>query len=149
VASAFDEDMNELRALYDKTRHSIVEFQEGMGNAVGAARSKSRVVSAKVDGRGEVTELKLHTQAWRGMAPAELCKAILDTISQARTDSQQRLWKSMGDFMPPGLDVSKVVSGAYNWADAIPERPGLPKIVQEMFDQPMPNPAGDRRSDNE
>src|SRR5215211_7492675 len=96
-SSAFDEEMRKVEAEYEEARRSVIKSQKELDSTVGAAKSKSRVVSAKVDARGELTELKLHTQAWRSMAPVELCKVILTTINEAHAAAQQQLWKSMGD----------------------------------------------------
>jgi DNA-binding protein YbaB len=129
----FEEEMRKLQERYAKTRRRIMKSQEQMGKTTGAAQSKNRVVSAKVDARGELTELKLQTQAWRSMAPQELCSIIRSTINDARAAAQQRLWKSMGDLIPSGVDPSDVASGNYNWGQAMPEKPGLPKIVEEYL----------------
>jgi DNA-binding protein YbaB len=140
--SGFDEEMRKLQAEYGEARQRIVKAQEQLDSTVGTAKSKSRVVSAKVDARGELTELKLHTQAWRSMAPAELCAVILTTINEARGAAQQQLWKSLGDLVPADVDMSKVQSGKYNWGEAMPEKPGLPAIVEEYLQGSEPTRTG-------
>ena len=125
--------MKEAMAEYEKARSEVAQIQETLEKASGQARSKSRMLSVTVDGRGDVTELKFHTQAWRSMAPGELSKVIVQTIKDARAAAQREMWSAISPMMPDGLDLSEAVSGRLDWSAAIPTSPEMPTIVQDFL----------------
>ncbi|MEY9213890.1 hypothetical protein ABH917_003336 [Thermobifida halotolerans] len=71
-------------------------------------------MGAKVNVRGELTELKFHTQKYRQMAPAELATAIMDVVERARDQMAARVAKVYGQFAPEGIDLNEVMSGRFN-----------------------------------
>ncbi|WP_275041849.1 YbaB/EbfC family nucleoid-associated protein [Nocardiopsis potens] len=71
-----------------------------MESATAEAVSKDRMVSAKVNARGEIDELRFHTSKYRTMAPAELSAAVLDVIGRARAEMEQRVADALGPVAP-------------------------------------------------
>ncbi|TDQ44656.1 hypothetical protein EV190_1345 [Actinorugispora endophytica] len=89
--------------------------------------AKDRLVSAKVNAKGELIELKFHTQKYRQMAPKELSTAITDVIERARKQMAKRVVESYGSFAPEGVDLDEIISGRFN-----------PSRMLSGFDIPFP-----------
>ncbi|WP_231494141.1 YbaB/EbfC family nucleoid-associated protein [Nocardiopsis sp. CNT312] len=87
--------------------------------------AKNRLVGAKVNGKGELVELKFHNQNYRDMAPAELADAIVDVINQARDRMSDRVAELYKPLMPEGLDAHQAMKGDFD-TRAMFERMGLP-----------------------
>jgi DNA-binding protein YbaB len=147
MADHYEESMNRLKAEFDQAVKGLDKMQESLDNTKGKARSKSRMVSAMVDGRGDVTELKFHTQAWRTMSPGELSKVIIQTINDARAAAQRQMWSSVSDLVPDGPDLSELLTGQVKWSEALSDMHKLPRIVEEFLAVPDSSaPAGDSKS---
>jgi DNA-binding protein YbaB len=137
VAEQFEAAMKEIMAEYEQARKDITKMQDAVEGAAGSARSKNRMISAAVDGRGEVTEVKFHGQNWRSMAPGELGKLVVATITAAREAAQKQMWSSMESMAPAGLDLSAAMSGRLDWSAATPEAIELPQVVKDfLMEQP-------------
>ncbi|WP_233571046.1 YbaB/EbfC family nucleoid-associated protein [Nocardiopsis sp. Huas11] len=87
--------------------------------------AKNRLVGAKVNGKGELVELKFHTQNYREMAPAELADAVLDVITRARDKMADRVAELYKPFMPEGLDANEAMNGRFDTRGMF-ERMGVP-----------------------
>jgi len=138
MSMPFEDAIQELMAEFESARTSLAKAQESIQAASGTARSKSRMLSATVDGRGEVTALKFHNQSWRSMAPGELSKVILQTIKDARQVAQQEMLASASKHMPAGLDLSEAISGQANWG-ALPEAPEVPSVIRDFLTTALPD----------
>jgi DNA-binding protein YbaB len=135
MTTSFEETMNELKAEYEKAMKNLEEMQDTITGATGKARSKTRMISAVVDGRGELTELKFHNQAWRRMPPGELSKVIMQTITEAREAAQRQMWSKSKELAPNGLDFSEMLTGRAKWTEEFSRAPALPRVVQEILDR--------------
>ena len=83
MTSAFESAINDVLADIEKHRQGMAHMQESMREINGTARSKRRQVSAIVDSRGELLELKFHGTGYRNLAPAELADIIVSTVREA------------------------------------------------------------------
>ncbi|GAA4945857.1 hypothetical protein GCM10023224_31470 [Streptomonospora halophila] len=90
---------------------------ESLESATEEAVAKNRLVAAKVNGRGELVELRFHTQAYRDMAPAELADTILDTIKQAHAKMGERVAELYKPLAPEGVDMQAVMEGRFDPAE--------------------------------
>jgi len=136
----FEDAIKELMAEFEKTKRDIAKAQKGMTEVSATARSKSRMLSVTVNGRGDVTDLKFHSQSWRNMAPGELSKVILQTIKDARAKSHKEMWSAMQEFAPPGVDLSTAISGELDWAAALSGDAEVPGIVRDYLAKALPTP---------
>ncbi|MFC7742970.1 YbaB/EbfC family nucleoid-associated protein [Nocardiopsis composta] len=89
----------ELERLRE-TQRSLAEASANLESATAEAVSRDRTVSAKVNAKGEITELKFHTSKYRTMAPAELSAAVLDVIGRARAEMEQQVADAFGSLAP-------------------------------------------------
>jgi DNA-binding protein YbaB len=67
------------------------------------ARSADNLITAVVDGQGELVSITFTTAKWRRMAPAELSAALVKTVNQAREDSRAELMRLYSGIMPERL----------------------------------------------
>jgi hypothetical protein len=141
--------MKDLQTEYAKARDGLATLQNGLSDTTASVRAKSRQVSATVDARGRLTELKFHGQSYRTMAPAELAKLVVETVNRAHEDAQRDLWKSAAAFLPANVTVDEVVDGDVNWANTLSDKLALPKLVQDMLDRPVPGAAAHRNRPDE
>jgi DNA-binding protein YbaB len=119
LASQLEEMLNE----YQKARTSMQEVQERMRTATVTVKSDNKMVSVSVDARGELTDLTFHTRAYRTMAPAELSKVLLATVTKARAAVMDQLREVMAPVMPKGMSFDDVRHGKINYSSILPETP--------------------------
>jgi DNA-binding protein YbaB len=131
----FEDAMKEVMAEYEKSRADLARLQESVEEVSGKARSKSRIVAVTVDGRGEVTELKFHSQAWRTMPPGELSKVIVQTIKDAQKAAQQAVWAAVREHVPTGLSVPDGDVGPADWSAALPATLEPPAFLRDLLAQ--------------
>jgi DNA-binding protein YbaB len=137
MAEQFEAAMKEIMAEYEQARKDLTKMQDAVEGAAGSARSKNRMISATVDGRGEVTEVKFHGQNWRSMAPGELGKLVVSTITAAREAAHKQMWSSISSMAPAGLDLSAAAAGRLDWSAATPEAIELPQVIKDfLMEQP-------------
>lgn len=101
-------DLERLR----RTQRSLSEASASLESADAEAVSRDRMVSARVNARGEVAELRFHTSKYRTMAPAELSAAVLDVIGRAREEMERRVSEAFADLAPGSSEArAEVVNG--------------------------------------
>jgi DNA-binding protein YbaB len=92
-----------LRELREKARESST-----------TVRSADGMITVVVDGRGELSSIALNNAKWRRMPPAELCAALVKTISKARQESQEELLSAYGPLLPKGRGLPRSQDGRVN-----------------------------------
>ncbi len=68
-------------------------------------------MTATVDATGRLTELKFHTDGYRGMAPAELGATLVEVIDRAQRKMSDRVAEAYDAFAPEGVDTAAVMRG--------------------------------------
>jgi DNA-binding protein YbaB len=111
--------LDEVQTQLDEALDRAGQAQEALTAVSGTATSKDRLVSATVDARGAVTELKFHTTRYRAMAPTELSALLLDTIAKAQQEVSARLEEVLGPIGPEDLEIDDVTSGRADLADML------------------------------
>ncbi|WP_295831846.1 YbaB/EbfC family nucleoid-associated protein [uncultured Microbacterium sp.] len=89
------------------------------------ATSKDRVLSATVDARGELTDLRITGQSWRELAPKELCAKIVAVVAQAQREVQERGRALLSEDGPDGLDPTM----------GLPSADDMAEMMQTMLEQ--------------
>ena len=112
LASRFEE----MLAEYQKARSSMHEIQERMRTASATVKSDNKMVSVSVDARGEITDLTFHTRAYRTMAPAELAKVLLATMTKARAAVLAQVRELTSPFLPNGVNFDDLRSGKADYS---------------------------------
>jgi DNA-binding protein YbaB len=130
MTSAFESIISQVMADLEKQREELTRLQREMPEINGSAKSKRRQVSATVDARGDVVNLKFHGTGYRSLAPAELANVIIETIRDARAEAQKQLWDVVGDAFPEGMEFADLTTGNYDWSDTL----ALPKPLLDMLE---------------
>jgi hypothetical protein len=71
----------------------------------GSATSKDRMVTATVDSRGRLTDLKLAGTRYRQLAPSELTTRIVETVRAAQEDAARGASGALAGLLPDGLGM--------------------------------------------
>jgi hypothetical protein len=133
MTAAFDETIREVLAKLEQQRENLVRLHQNMDEVKGSARSSRRQVSAVVDARGELLELKFHGQTYKSLEPAELSKLIMDTIADAHAKARSSLFDSIGDTMPEGVEMAQATSGEHDWSAELSNAMTLPDWMLGML----------------
>lgn len=135
--AAFESMLNDMLAEIQKQRESLIRLQQGAPEISGSARSKRRQVSAVVDARGDLVELKFHGMGYRSLAPAELATIIVDTVCEARAEAQRQLWDIVGENFPDETQFAEIVNADYDWTESL----SLPKPLLDLIHASLPDQA--------
>lgn len=68
-------------------------------------------MTATIDATGRLTELRFHTEGYRGMAPAELSSALVEVIDRAQRQMSERVAATYDSFTPEGVDTAALMRG--------------------------------------
>ncbi|MGH3380328.1 MAG: YbaB/EbfC family nucleoid-associated protein [Actinoallomurus sp.] len=90
-----------LRA--EQTR--IRAASDQMNAVTGSSTSKDRMISATVDSRGRLVDLKLKGTRYRQLAPAELTARIAETVREAQDSAARTSAETLAGLLPPGLGL--------------------------------------------
>ncbi|RPK33290.1 YbaB/EbfC family nucleoid-associated protein [Streptomyces sp. ADI93-02] len=122
---------NPLQAFLDEVQSQMDEALEQAGQAQAAlseisatATSKDHLVTATVDARGTLTELKFNSSRFRSMAPTELAALLTETIGKAQEDVHGQMMETFGGVDGHDLDSVK---------DLLSDRPEQAEL-HEMLD---------------
>jgi DNA-binding protein YbaB len=83
----------------------IQAASEHMASLTGSATSKDRMVTATVDSRGRLVDLKLAGTRYRQLAPAELTTRIVETVREAQEDAARTAASELSGLLPDGLGM--------------------------------------------
>ena len=120
---AFDRaKLAELVADSERRMAVIADAQRRVAELAVSVRSRDRSVTVGLGSGGALTELTFHTTAYRDMAPAELSRLLLDTITAARAEYAAQVADAMApvregsalpfeDIMAGKFDISEFLRG--------------------------------------
>jgi hypothetical protein len=120
---AFDRaKLAELVADSERRMAAIVDAQRRVAELAVSVRSRDRSVTVGLGAGGVLSELTFHTTAYRDMAPAELSRLLLDTVSAARAEYAAQVADAMApvregavlpfeDVMAGRFDISEFLRG--------------------------------------
>ncbi|MFD9287626.1 YbaB/EbfC family nucleoid-associated protein [Streptomyces sp. NPDC060030] len=91
----------------DEALEQAGQAQAALSEISATATSKDRLVTATVDARGTLTELKFNSSRYRSMAPTELAALLAETISKAQEDVHGQMMETFGGFDGHDLDSVK------------------------------------------
>lgn len=98
-------DLNDAIAELRAEQTRIQAAAEHMSSITGSAVSKDRAVTATVDSRGRLVDLKLAGARYRRLAPAELAAVIVTTVQAAQDDASRGAVTALSGLMPGGLGL--------------------------------------------
>ncbi len=108
MAETADRDANHaLRARFDdvfgqyqRLRSGLDEIQERLAEMRVEARSEDGLITATVDARGQLTDLRLDRRVYRETDPDRLSRAILTTVREATARAGDDVRELMTAYLP-------------------------------------------------
>ncbi|HEV7973958.1 YbaB/EbfC family nucleoid-associated protein [Amycolatopsis sp.] len=92
---------DELTLDYGKIRDDLLAVQGKLAAVEASAESGSGLISASVDGRGELLELRLDPRIYRDTDSAALAKAITATIREAVSQAHDQVFELTKHTLSP------------------------------------------------
>ena len=99
---ALRERFDDVRAQYERLRAGMGEMQQRLAALAVTVESPDGLVRATVGPRGQLTDLKLDRDIYRGNDPDELARTILRTVAQAVAQSGDQVQTVLSEFLPAG-----------------------------------------------
>ncbi|MBN1171984.1 MAG: YbaB/EbfC family nucleoid-associated protein [Micromonosporaceae bacterium] len=116
-----------------RQHHALSDMQRRMAETGAVATSKNRAISVRLDGQGNVIEVKFLTGGYRSMAPAELGALLVDTIAEARAELTGQIADILGQVMP-GSAVLDALNGNFDMDSMMDEVIAEAVDTQTFFD---------------
>jgi DNA-binding protein YbaB len=94
-----------------QTKGQLAQMRKQVEETRITVRSTDNVITAVVDGQGELVSITFNTAKWRRMAPAELGAALVKTINKAREDGRAELKRAYGGMITAPLRPEGAAAG--------------------------------------
>ncbi|MFI9274620.1 YbaB/EbfC family nucleoid-associated protein [Kitasatospora sp. NPDC052896] len=134
MSSKYDQEIEELLALYQRQREGAAETRRRINEVTGTATAPRQTVKVTVSAQGDVTGIDFPTGAFRRLTPKELSEALLKTIAEARRDALEQVSQLSGLQLPSGTCVADLLQGRGDPRTLLPETPGMPDEVRDYID---------------
>ncbi|MEC3997659.1 YbaB/EbfC family nucleoid-associated protein [Actinacidiphila sp. DG2A-62] len=144
MSTPYDQDIEELLALYRRQREEAAETRRRINEVTGTATAPRQAVKVTVGAQGDVTAIEFPTGAYRRMAPKELADALLATIREARAEALEKVAELTSLALPPGVKVADLLRGEVDPAAILPDDPAMPDTVRDYIDNGLPEGAARR-----
>jgi DNA-binding protein YbaB len=122
VTFPLNENLDELLQNYQRKRDEMTELQERLRSASSTVTSDSGLVTVTIGGRGEITELKFNSQAYRKMPAAQLSQVILDTIAKAKRAASAQVRGAIAPLLPKGMNFDALMDGKFDINKVLPDK---------------------------
>jgi len=142
-----NEKLDELFLDYQRKRDEAAKLQEKLSSASSTVTSESGLVTVTVSARGQITELKLNSQAYRKMPAAQLCQVILETIERAKKAASAQVRAAMKPLLPKGMSFDALVSGRFDLSKVLPAKPADFDEIARLFPSRSAHRAADDGED--
>jgi DNA-binding protein YbaB len=87
-------------AELDQARQLAEDIRQRTSNATFTASPKNKMLTATVNGQGDLRTIVFRGEAYRSLAPAELAKLIVDTVAEARKQSLAQAMEAVRELSP-------------------------------------------------
>ncbi|MFG1654269.1 YbaB/EbfC family nucleoid-associated protein [Micromonospora sp. NPDC049275] len=103
----------------ERARNAVGDVERSMNSSETTVTSKNRAITVRLDGRGELTEIKFMNNAYRTMAPAELAALLVETITTARRQARETMAGLLQSVLPAGMPVLDMLTKPLNLDDVM------------------------------
>jgi DNA-binding protein YbaB len=90
-------------AAFEEQKRAVADFEKAVAESETTVTAKNHAITVTVDGRGELTDVKFPTNAYRKMAPAELSSLLVETVTAARDQARKGLNELLETIVPTGM----------------------------------------------
>jgi DNA-binding protein YbaB len=87
----------------EKERLKLKDFQGKMAKITGTGRSANRMVEAKVNEKGDLSELVFEGNRYRTLPPKELAALVIEAVREAQQDAKAQTSAATKELFPPHL----------------------------------------------
>lgn len=109
-----------MTALRER-RAALTRLREDLSTVSATVTAPRQVVSVTVGLRGELTDLRFPSGAYRSMTPAELAQVITKTVADAHAQARTRWAELLTPMLPAGLSAEAVLAGTADLTDLVQE----------------------------
>ncbi|MCM4084241.1 YbaB/EbfC family nucleoid-associated protein [Paractinoplanes hotanensis] len=114
--------MEKSFTAFEEQKRAVETFEKAVAEAETTVTAKNRAVSVTVDGRGDLTDVKFPTNAYRTMAPAELSSLLVETVTSARDQARAGMNELLEAILPGGMAADFLTNSVH---------------IDEMMDEAM------------
>ena len=139
MSSPYDQEIEDLLALYRKQRQEATEARRRINEVTGTATAPRQPGKATENAQGEVTAIEFPTGAYHRMAPKELSEALLTTIRQARANALEAVAEVSSQGLPAGVRITDLLEGRVDATELLAEEPGMPPEVRDYIAEGRPD----------
>ncbi|MFE4451356.1 YbaB/EbfC family nucleoid-associated protein [Streptomyces sp. NPDC056796] len=107
VASTLQEQLGEMTEGLLAHRDRLLKTQAEVAARTTTVRSKDRSMSVTVGARGDVREIKFHTEDYRRLDPARLGKAVLDIVGKAQEQAGREAYEAFAPLRGAGAAMRR------------------------------------------
>ncbi|WP_371502782.1 YbaB/EbfC family nucleoid-associated protein [Kitasatospora sp. NBC_00374] len=143
MSSTYDQEIEDLLALYQRQRAGATETRRRIKETTGTATAPRQSVKVTVSAQGDVTRIEFPTGAYRRLTPKELSEALLTTIAEARRDALEQVARLADLQLPSGASAAGLLGGTADPTALLPETPGMPDEVRDYLENGR-STGGDR-----
>ncbi|NMO55375.1 YbaB/EbfC family DNA-binding protein [Actinoplanes sp. TBRC 11911] len=141
MSSPMHDRIEQAYAEFEKKKEAIAGFENAIGTAHTTVTSKNRELNVTVDGRGDLTEIKFPTNAYRSMAPAELANLLVDTVRSAREKARAEAANMLESLLPARAPILSMLNNPGGFDQMMRE---AVRIVSEPFPGSKPTADGEQ-----
>jgi DNA-binding protein YbaB len=127
--------LDEVQSQLDEALAQAGQAREALSELSATATSKDRLVTATVDARGTLTELKFNSSRYRSMAPSELSAVLTETIGRAQREVTSQMMETFGGI--DGFDLDSVK----DMLSSRPEHAELHEMLDAFTEGRLPGQA--------
>lgn len=121
MSNPLQDKIEQAFADLEHSQAAITAIQDELAAGSTTVTSKNRAVEVTVDGHGAVTEIKFPTKAYRTMAPAELGSLLVETLGEARRESEEAATNLMRTTLPDSGPLLAAFGGSTDFDTVLEE----------------------------
>ncbi|MFC8711900.1 YbaB/EbfC family nucleoid-associated protein [Streptomyces sp. NPDC057197] len=109
--SAFGEvlqdELGDMTERLKAQRERLIAAQRELNSRTTTVRSKDRTVSVTVGARGEVRDIRFHTEDYRAMDPARLSRALVEIVTRAQQQAAKEAYEAFAPLRGAGAEMRR------------------------------------------
>ena len=94
---------------YQRLRSGLDDLQDRLAEMRVSAESEDGLITATVDPRGQLVDLRLDRRVYRDMDPEQLSRAIVATAGKAAARTTEQVTELMAEYLPADSGAMRFV----------------------------------------
>jgi DNA-binding protein YbaB len=135
TTSPFADQLAQSMAALRRHQELIAQTSRDLANATVSATSRDRGITVVVGGRGELREIKFHSEEYRSMSPAELSSVLVEVGNQAREQMARKATDALLPLSSFGAELRESMTGGTELEEQLaPLRAARQRTFDGTFD---------------